>query len=167
VVIALPRGLRILLLSVVAAAAVCGPLAPARAEAAEGTVAVVVHPDVPVTGVTLDELRDLVLGNQRFWRTGLRVELIVGAVASLERSAFVGRLSGMSEIQFQQYWIGQVFRGRATSAPRAVPDARTALALVATLPGALALVDASVTDPRVRVVAVDGLRPDAAGYALR
>jgi hypothetical protein len=139
-----------------------------HAEAAFATpLAVVVHPAVPVSNVSLAELRDLVLGNQRFWKTGLRVELVVRAVPSPEREGFVVRLSGMSEIQFQQYWIGQVFRGRATSAPRAVPDPATAVALVAALPGALSLVETTGVGSSVRVLTVDGRRPDDPAYALR
>jgi hypothetical protein len=161
------RGLRALL---VALAVVSVPLllvAP-HAEAALATpLAVVVHPAVPVSNVSLTELRDLVLGNQRFWKTGLRVELVVRAVPSPERDGFVVRLSGMSEIQFQQYWIGQVFRGRATSAPRAVPDPATAVALVAALPGALSLVETTGVGGSVRMLTVDGRRPDDPTYALR
>lgn len=134
---------------------------------AAGPVAVVVHRDVPIESVTQRELADLVLGRQRFWSTGQRVELVIAASPSPERRMFVERLSGMSEIQFRQYWIGLLFRTRATSAPRAAPDRATALALVAGIPGALALVAPGPLPANVKLVAVDGFKPEAAQYPLR
>jgi len=143
-------------------------LAPSSgAAAAPAPVLVVVNPAVPVSNVALGQLRAYVTGRERFWVPGLRVELIVRATPSPERASFVELLSAMSEIQFQQYWIGEVFRGRATSAPRAVPDRTTALALVAALPGALALVaDGEVPAP-LRVMTVDGHAPADPSYPLR
>jgi hypothetical protein len=143
-------------------------LVASRAAAAEpAPVLVVVNPAVPVSNVALGQLRAYVTGRERFWVPGLRVELIVRATPSPERASFVERLSGMSEIQFQQYWIGEVFRGRATSAPRAVPDRTTALALVAALPGALALVADGEVPASLRVLTVDGRAPSDPSYPLR
>jgi hypothetical protein len=130
-------------------------------------VMVIVHRDVPLASVSQRDLADLVLGRKRFWPHGQRVELVIMAPASTERRMFVERLSGMNEIQFRQYWIGQLFRTRATSAPRAVPDRATAVALVAGLPGALTLVAPGPLPPEVKLVLVDGLSPDDARYPLR
>jgi hypothetical protein len=130
-------------------------------------IAVVVPANLDVEGLTRADLREMLLGNRRFWRGGSRVELVVTASASPARAMFVEHLCGMSETQFRQYWIGQVFRGRATSAPRAVPDRVTALALVTALPGALALVEAGETPPTVKVLPIDGRLPGDPGYALR
>jgi hypothetical protein len=154
------------LLAVVAAAV------PARAWAqadvgAVGDILVVVPADLDTEALTRSELRELVLGNRRFWRSGLRVELVIASSPSPERRMFVERLSAMSELQFQQYWIGQVFRGRASSAPRAAPDRATALALVAALPGAIALVPAGEVPPTLRVLSIDGRLPGDPNYPLR
>ncbi len=137
------------------------------APVASAAVMVIVHPSVTRATLTVAELRDILLGNQRFWERNVRTELYVVGTPSAERTWWVERLSGMSEIQFRQYWIGQVFRGRATSAPRAVPDRQTAIALVGAVPGALALVSAGEVPPTVRVVPVDGRLPGESGYALR
>ena len=142
----------------------------ARAQAsvgADGDILVVVSADLDATALTRSELRELVLGNRRFWRSGLRVELVVASSPSPERRMFVERLSAMSELQFQQYWIGQVFRGRASSAPRAAPDRATALALVEALPGAIALVPAGEVPPTLRVLSIDGRPPGDPNYPLR
>ncbi len=130
-------------------------------------VMVIVHPGVTQPSLSVAELRDVLLGNRRFWSGNVRTELYVVSTPSVERTWWVERLSGMSEIQFKQYWIGQIFRGRATSAPRAVPDRRTAIALVAAVPGALALVAPGELPPSVRVVPVNGRLPADTGYPLQ
>ena len=156
-----------LLLGLVAPSAQALPAAaPAPPVAAAPAIAVVVHAGVPATGLSLPALRTILLGNQRFWSAALRVEVLIDAGPTAARRTFVQQLSGMSEVQFQQYWIGQVFRGRATHAPRAVPDRATALALVAALPGAIALVEAGEIPPAVRVLEIAGARPGAPGYPL-
>ena len=58
----------------------------------------------------------------------------------------------MTEVQYSQYWIGMVFRGRATTAPHVVPDTATATALVAALPGAISIVDRKPTSDEVRLL---------------
>ena len=155
-----------LMLSGAPASAAPAPSAASAAQVARAPIAVVVHDGVPVQGLTLPALRTVILGNQRFWSGSMRIEVLIDAGPTPARRTFVQQLSGMSEVQFQQYWIGQVFRGRATHAPRAVPDRATALALVAAIPGSIALVEAGDLPPGVRLLPIDGLTPGAAGYAL-
>lgn len=133
----------------------------------ESPVIVVVHESVPTRDLDMDDLRQLVLGSRRFWPGGERVELILESGATPGRRAFVRRLSGMSELQFQQYWIGQVFNQRATRAPRAAPDRRLALAMVSAIPGAMTLVVDGPLPPRTRLVTIKGLAPDHPDYPLR
>lgn len=163
--IASPFGLG-LTLSGAPASAAPSASAPAAAQVARAPIAVVVHDGVPVQGLTLPALRSLILGNQRFWSGGVRIEVLIDAGPTPARRTFVQQLSGMSEVQFQQYWIGQVFRGRATHAPRAVPDRATALALLVAIPGSIALIEEGDLPPGVRLLPIDGLTPGAAGYAL-
>lgn len=130
-------------------------------------VMVVVNESVPTKNLGMDELRQIALGARRFWPGGIRVELIVEAGETPGRRAFVSRVSGMSELQFQQYWIGRVFNQRATRAPRAAPDRRLALAMVSAIPGSLTLVSDGVLPPNTRVLTINGLRPDHPAYPLR
>ena len=143
-----------------------GTVAPQAAAASPG-VTVIVHPGVSQPSLSVAELRDILLGNQRFWSGNVRAELYVIGPPSVERTWWVERLSGMSEIQFKQYWIGQIFRGRATSAPRAVPDRRTAVALVGAVPGAIALVATGEVPSSVRVMPISGRLPAETGYPLQ
>jgi hypothetical protein len=157
------------LAGVIALIATAAPISgwTGAASTAAPDIAVIVAADLEIQGLTRGELREIILGNRRFWRSGLRVELVIAAAASPERAMFVEELSSMSELQFQQYWIGQVFRGRATSAPRAAPDRATALALVQALPGAVALMPAEGLPATVRVLPIDGHLPGDPEYPLR
>jgi hypothetical protein len=149
---------------VVALAAVSGGAASA---AEPRPVVVVVHDSVKVRDLSLTQLRELVLGQRRFWDGGARVELIVEAAAGPGRRGFVETLARMTDLQFQQYWVGQIFSQRATRAPRAAPDRRLALALVSAIPGALTVVEDGPIPPRTRVLTVDGLASGDARYPLR
>jgi hypothetical protein len=144
-------------------------MAPVLAWAAPpaGTVAVVVHPDAGVGQLTRDELQAFLLGTRRFWPNGARVELIIRGSPSMERTWHIERLCDMTEPRFRQYWIGMVFRGRATAPPRPLPSSQAVVASVAAIPGAIALVDASAVTAGVRVLAIDGLPPEHPKYPLR
>jgi hypothetical protein len=136
-----------------------GPASAQGVGAANGDAAsvaeftVIAHPDVGVEDLDLDDLRVLLLGNQRFWPGGLRVHLVIdGRRDGAARRAWIRDVTGMTDVQHTQYWIGMVFRGRATTAPHAVPDTATALALVASLPGAISIIDASPSTDQVQVL---------------
>jgi hypothetical protein len=165
---ALSSSPRVLYLLVLAAALMSlGVSVPDAAAAEPKRVVVVVHEAVPVRDLGLVELRELVLGQRRFWGGGARVELIVEANGGLGRRGFVETVSKMTDLQFQQYWVGQIFSQRATRAPRAAPDRRLALALVSAIPGALTIVEDGPLPPRTRIVTVDGFAPGDARYPLK
>lgn len=138
----------------------------ARAEAS-GPVVVVAHPSVPTTDVGFEELRDLFVGAKRYWSGGGRVELIVSGERGPARRTCIERVAHMSEMQFQQHWIAMVFNQRATRAPRVAPSRRLVLALVAAIPGAVALVEAGDVPANVRVLTVSGAAPSDPRYPLR
>ena len=88
--------------------------------AAEGDIAIVVRPDVPIDNLTFAELRKLMLGDRQFWTSNLRVTLLVRAPGAREREVVLKTIYQMSEAQFRQYWIAKVFRAEAAAGPRVV-----------------------------------------------
>ena len=103
---------------------------------------VIAHSSVPIDSMAVDELRSILLGNQKFWPGGQRIHLIIdGRYDSAARSIWIDQITEMSEVQFTQYWIGMVFKGRANSAPHTVPDRQTAVGLTSALPGAISVVE--------------------------
>lgn len=129
------------------------PVAAQSDEASEQAVTIIAHPDVGTKGLDFDDLRALLLGNQRFWPGGLRVHLVIdGRRESEARRVWIEDITAMTDVQYTQYWIGMVFRGRATTAPHVVQDNHTAIALVASLPGAISVIHGPPSTDRVRVL---------------
>lgn len=144
-------------------------LAQDKGESSETVSApvLIVNPEVDVEDIDLDDLRDLYLGNTTFWESGARVQVIIVGTPSPEKEAVLDELVEMSERRFKQYWIGRVFQNRASSAPRAVADSATAVALVRAVPGAVAIVSPGASLAGVQAVTIDGHGASEPDYPLR
>jgi hypothetical protein len=139
---------------------------PAAAQPTPGDVAVVVRPDVPVDNLTFREVRELLMGDRQFWTPGLRVSLLMRAPATRERDVVLKTVYRMSEAEFRRYWIEKVFRAEAQSGPKIVYSNETATDLVASIPGAVAFVDATQVPKGLKVLRIDGRLPGEKGYPL-
>ena len=141
---------------------------PLAFESARGLdVAVVVHPDTPVTNLTLAEARKVFLGNRQYWSTNIPVVLLIRAPVARERNVVLKTIYQMSESQFKQYWIAKIFRAEAASAPKVVYSNDMANELVTAIPGAIAFIDARDVRSGAKVLRVDGYLPGEPGYPLR
>ena len=59
---------------------------PSAAQTARGNdIAVVVHPDTPVSDLTLSEVRKVLLGERQYWNSKLPVVLLIRAPVARER----------------------------------------------------------------------------------
>lgn len=153
----------------ITALAVCVLIAmlsgPARTQT--GDIAVIVHPDVPITSLTVADLRRLLLGDREFWASGLRVTLLIRAPIARERDAVVKDICQMTEAQFRQHWIGKVFRAESATGPKIVYSTDMTIEQVARTPGAIAFVDAAAAGRGVKILKIDGRSPGQAGYKLK
>lgn len=131
-----------------------------------GDIAIVVHPSVPVSDLSLEEVRSLLLANRQFWSPDLRVSILIRAPLSREREMMIKHICGMTEAQFRQYWISKIFRDETTAGPRIVYSNEMASVLVSQIPGSIALVDAAQVQKGLKVLKVDGHLPGEAGYKL-
>ena len=129
-------------------------------------IAIVVRPDVPVDNLSFAELRRLMLGDRQYWTSSLRVTLVVRAPGAREREVVLKTIYQMSEAQFRQYWIAKVFRAEAASGPRIVYSSEMAVELASAIPGAVAFVDATQIPRGLKVLKINGLLPQQAGYPL-
>ncbi|HTP33932.1 MAG TPA: hypothetical protein VMJ75_17255 [Candidatus Acidoferrales bacterium] len=145
------------------AAAVAAPLIAAE----QVDVAIVVRPDLPIDNLTFAELRRVMRGDRQFWTSNLRVTLLVRAPVARERDIVLKTIYEMSEAQFRQYWIAKVFRAEAAAGPRIVYSNEMSAELVAAMPGAIAVVDASQVPKGLKVLRIDGHLPGEKGYPLR
>ena len=134
------------------------------AAAADGDIAVVVHPGVPVSGLTFAEVRKLLLGDRQYWTPDLRVTLVMRAPVAREREIVLRTIYQMTEAQFRQYWISKVFRAEAASGPRIVYSNEEATGLVGALPGAISFIDVTLVPKGLKILKVDGRLPGEPGY---
>jgi len=130
-------------------------------------VAVVVHPDTPVSDLSLSDVRKVFLGDRQYWTSNIPVVLLIRAPVARERNVVLKIIYQMSEAQFKQYWIAKIFRAELASAPKVVYSNDMANDLVTAVPGAIAFIDAREVRPGAKVVRVDGHLTGESGYPLR
>ena len=128
-------------------------------------VAVVVNENNRVDGLTLAELRKVFVGERRSWAVGLPIKLIVRGSGTHERTALL-KLLGMSESEYKEYWIAQIFRGEADAEPLALPSLSLEEKAVSIFPGAVAFVDAQEVKSGMRLLKLNGHMPGEPGYPL-
>lgn len=119
---------------------------PARA----GLV-LVTSPQSGIERLTQDEVVNIYLGRYRRLASGLAAEPLDHPIDSEVRARFYRRLVGKSLAEINAYWARLVFSGK-TKPPQAVANAEGLLRIVATQPGALAYVERSQADARVKIV---------------
>ena len=142
-------------------------LQPLAAQRHEVDIAVVVHPDTPISNLSLSEVRRVFLGDRQYWSTNVPVVLLIRAPVARERDVVLKIIYQMSESQFKQYWIAKIFRAEAATAPKVVYSNNMANQLLTAIPGAIAFVDSKDVKPGTKVVRVDGHLPGEPGYPLR
>jgi ABC-type phosphate transport system substrate-binding protein len=130
-------------------------------------VAVVVHPDTPITNLSMSEVRKVFLGDRQYWSTNIPIVLLIRAPVARERDVVLKIIYQMSESQFKQYWIAKIFRAESATAPKVVYSNDMANQLVTAIPGAIAFIDSKDVKPGAKVLRVDGRLPGEAGYPLR
>jgi ABC-type phosphate transport system substrate-binding protein len=124
-------------------------LTAATATAAD--LVVIVNPQSGVEKLSKDEVIDIFLGRYRKLPGG-RVALPIDVAESgTERARFYQLLVKKSSSEMSSYWARLVFSGQ-TSPPFQVPDAKTAIELVQSSPNAIAYVDRSAVNSKVKVV---------------
>lgn len=134
---------------------------------ADGDIALVVRPDVPVDNLSFAELRRLLLGDRQFWSLNLRVTLLLQAPGNRERDLVLKTIYQMSEAQFRQYWIAKVFRAEAASGPKIVYSSEMAGELAAAIPGAVAVMEMAQVPKSLKMLRINGILPGEKGYPLR
>jgi ABC-type phosphate transport system substrate-binding protein len=140
---------------------------PLVAQRHDVDIAVVVHPDAPVSNLSLSDVRKVFLGDRQYWSSNVPVVLLIRAPVAREREVVLKIIYQMSESQFKQYWIAKIFRAEAATAPKVVYSNDMANQLVTAIPGAIAFIDSKDVKPGSKVVRVDGRLPGEAGYPLR
>lgn len=111
---------------------------------------VIVNPTIGVQHLTRSEVLDIFLGRYRNFPTGASALPIDLDASSAARKQFYLLLAHKNPADMVSYWARLSFSGKI-SPPFAVSGAETAIDIVATNPNAIAYVDRSIVDNRVRI----------------
>src|ERR1700687_2031587 len=111
---------------------------PLLAQRHDVDIAVVVHPDAPVSNLSLADVRKVFLGDRQYWSTNIPVVLLIRAPVARERDVVLKIIYQMSESQFKQYWVAKIFRAEIASPPKIVYSNDLQSDLVTAMPGAIA-----------------------------
>lgn len=111
---------------------------------------VIVNPSMGVQHLSRREALDIFLGRYRTFPSGASALPIDLDINSQERRQFYLLLAHKDSSDMGSYWARLTFSGKI-SPPFAVTDAHMAIDIVATNPNAIAYVDRSAVDDRVRI----------------
>ena len=148
--------------------AAAGPMASALEAQTGGAeaVAIVVHPQVNINDLSLDQLKSIFLAERQHWPDRSRITLLVRAAIAPERDLILTEVYGMSEDRYRQYWIGKMFRSEVASGPKIVFSTDMLRDLVTVIPGSIGFVPVSEVGPDLKVIRIDGMLPEDEGYPL-
>lgn len=134
---------------------------------AGGDVAIVASADVPVDNLSIFEVRHIFRGEKQYWKSNLKVVLLVPPEGRHERDVMLHVVYRMSESEYKQYWLGRIFRAEAISAPKTAETPNTVSFLINSHSGCITLINPGEVRPGEKVLKIDGKLPGEKGYALR
>jgi len=148
-------------------AAVLGVPGPAYTAEAGTAIAVIVHEQVPVDDLSLQELQRIFLGQRHSWSQNLTLILLMPPRDSQERKVLLNRIYGKrSEAQYKRYWINKLFSDGTQIVPKIADSPEMTASLVREIPGAVALIRTGRIPRGVKVLRIEGKQPGEAGYPL-
>jgi hypothetical protein len=145
----------------------CGGRSFATPRQPATTLAIIVHRSNPVEDLTAGELRRIFMFDTQTWGNGRRITVVLRQKGQPERAEAIAAICGISEHEYDRHILLQKFRNQIDRGPREILSAAAMRRFVFNVPGAIGYVPADQTDDTTRVLRIDGLLPDAAGYALR
>jgi ABC-type phosphate transport system substrate-binding protein len=129
------------------------PLAPAAA-ADVSAVKVVVNTGVPGKTIAKSLVADIFLRRSAKWSDGTIIQPVDQISSAPARLVFNRSILGFSALDVQQYWVGQIARGKVP--PPVKKTEEEVIAFVAENPGAIGYVaEGTALPPTVRVLPVE------------
>ncbi len=137
------------------------------ARAAADDIAVVVNKSNPIDGLTLAQLRKILLGQEAKWSSGKKIAVVMPTPGQPERDAVLKIVCGMHETDFTLYFMHASFNGESGDPPKNVAGGVQLRQMIANSPNAVGIIKQSQLDDSVKVVAIDGSSPGQPAYKLK
>jgi ABC-type phosphate transport system substrate-binding protein len=148
----------------------------AASQAVADDVAVIVNRSNPVEGLTMVQLRKIVLGQETTWTSGKKIAVLMTTPGQPERVGTLKIVCGMSETDFTLHFMrGAVWASShvvSSGSPRPDPPKTVGSGvqvrqLVAGTADAVGFIKASQLDDSVKVITIDGSGPGQPDYRLK
>lgn len=134
---------------------------------AQEPIAVVVNPINSVINLNMADLRDIFECERTRWPSGERIVLFSRMSDSREYEVMLKTIYRMNEGDYRQYWVMRQVRGQSSCKATELPSKGITMEAVRTYRGAIALIRISEVTSEMKVISVQGKKPDSADYPLR
>ncbi len=134
-----------------------------------GGLAVIVPKSNPADGLSVAQLRKLVMGDVRTWPDKSKVTLVSTDVEGATFKCLLTQAVRMTLPEYRKYLLNAEFRGDEPLHLTTVATSASAVRNVAALSGAFAVVEANsigALGGAVKVLSINGKQPGEAGYPL-
>ncbi len=141
----------------------------ARAQCPANGLAVVVNKTNPTEGLSMAQLRRLLLGDMRNWPDKKKVALIAPDPQSATFKCMLSSIVRMTDVEYRRFIASAQFRGDEPIDLHSANSGAAAAQMIAGTAGGIAIVDASALPAiaaSVRVLRINGKQPGEAGYPL-
>lgn len=113
---------------------------------------VIANPTSKLSSISINDLKNIYLGKASMIGDQ-KVTPINLADADPIYSSFINKIVKMSPAAYKQYWVDNQIKGKGT-APATQRSSQAAKLVVASLPEAIAYVNASVVDASVKIIKI-------------
>jgi ABC-type phosphate transport system substrate-binding protein len=140
-----------------------------HAQCVPGGLAVVVPRNNPTDGLSMAQLRKLVLGDVHTWPDKSNVTLVATDPDSPVFKCLLSAVVRMSSQEYRKYIMSAEFRGDEPLRAKTVDSSPTAVKVVSGFTGAITVVEANslaALAGSVKVLSINGKKPGEAGYPL-
>lgn len=133
----------------------------------DDTLAIIVNQSNTIDDLSLKDLRTVFLGERSHWPNGRRITLVMMDSGLSERKAVLRDVCHMTETEFSRHFLQGLFTGEVFVSPKTLSTSVGVRKFVFNVPGAIGYLRASDVDGSVKVIKVNGHRPDESDYPLR
>jgi len=132
-------------------------------------LAVIVNKDNATEGLSMAQLRRLLLGDMRNWPDKKKVSLVAPDPQSAAFKCLLSAVVRMSDAEYRRFIASVQFRGEEPVDLHSASSGAMAAKMVSGTPGAIGIVEAGALpaiSSSVRVLRINGKQPGEAGYPL-
>jgi ABC-type phosphate transport system substrate-binding protein len=140
-----------------------------RAQCPANGLAVVVNKGNATEGLSMAQLRRLLLGDMRNWPDKQKVSVVAPDPQSTAFKCLLSAVVRMTDVEYRRFIASAQFRGDEPVDLRTAASGAAAAKIVSGAPGAIGIVETGALpgiSSTVRVLRINGKQPGESGYPL-